>query len=89
MSADTIKAYFRSIRTELALAEEILNGPDEMACKTLVASINNMGLRGDFERILNLGSAISGAEIGTVIQGRGCLKSEGGEGDSMSPCVRT
>lgn len=68
MSADTIKSYFRSIRTELAAAEAILNGPNEMACKTLVASINNMGLRGDFERILNLGSAISGAEIGTVCQ---------------------
>lgn len=61
MSADTIKGYFRSIRTELAAAEAILDGADEMARKTLIASINNMGLRGDFEHVLNLGSAISGA----------------------------
>jgi hypothetical protein len=74
MSADTIKGYFCSIRTELALAEEILNGGDDMARKTLVASINNMELRNSFERILSLCSAISGAEAGTVIQGPGGLR---------------
>ena len=71
MSADTIKAYFRSIRTELAMAETILNGQDQKAAETLVASINNMQLRDSFEHILSLCSAISGAEIGTVIQGPG------------------
>ena len=70
MSADTIKCYFRSIRTELAMAEAILDGDDETARKTLVASINNMDMRDPFERILSLCSAISGAEVGTVITAR-------------------
>lgn len=68
MSADTIKGYFRSMRTEFIMAEDILNGADETASNTLVASINNMGLRGDFEKILSLCIAISGAEAGTIIK---------------------
>ncbi len=67
MSANTIKSYFRSIRTELAAAEAIIDGADPKAAAALIGSINNLGMRGDFERILNLCSAISGAEAGITL----------------------
>ncbi len=67
MTADTIKLYFASMRAEFAHVERILDGGDETARRTLIASINNMGMRGHFLHVINLCIAIAGAEAGTVV----------------------
>ena len=56
------------MRAECAHVERILDGGDETARRALIASINNMGMRGHFNNVINLCAAISGAEAGMTIQ---------------------
>ena len=67
MTADAIKLYFSAMRAEFAAVEKILDGGDETLRSALIASINNMGMRDRFNRVIDLCGAIAGAENGRVV----------------------
>jgi hypothetical protein len=67
MTADAIRLYFSSMRSELAHVERILDGGDETVRRNLIASIHNMGMRDRFNNVIDICTAIAAAEAGNVV----------------------